>query len=303
MNQNAKMNKLSSMLVLLITKIYIADSYTLTANVLNQLGYNSQSNAININDHNIDSIDPNALNGYDNLTYFHVGYGLKTIEEHTFEGLSSLTILDLRNNLLTSLEYLHIPKQLNSLILCQNKMNYFSLSRTIGVLKKLDISNNRFRSFKSTDFTLLANLTHLKLSNNPHDFPNVIPGHLKSLVNLRSINIANLSINSIDSNFFKANTKLRCIFLSKNKISSLDNRSLIGLNDLVTVSLDYNKLTKIVSGTFQIINNPNLSCVDLSNNLVSQIGDSSFYGNAKMSVNLSNNKLREYLKVNSEILT
>jgi hypothetical protein len=241
------MNQISYWLVLLslvTSNIYIVDSYTLTANVLNQRGYNSQSAAINIYDDNIDSIDPNALNGYDKLINFYIfsnsltaldievfketanigslfiecrslnkftnskniklpnvtdfyltsnltsfnksifnafpslnrfstdnGGGTKTIDVHTFESLTNLTFLYLGYNLLTGFEYLQIPKNLKNLLLGNNNMNYFALSRTMGVLETLDISNNRFRSFKSMDFKFLANLTYLGLSNNPHAYP------------------------------------------------------------------------------------------------------------------------------------
>ena len=288
------MDKLSSLMVLvsLVTSnIYIADSYTLTPSVLNQLGYNTQSTSIDINDDNIDKMVANSLSGYGNLRYFSIGSGIKTIDVHSFELLSNLSTLDLRKNLITGFEYLQIPKQLNVLILRQNNMNYFGLSRTMGVLKTLDISKNRFRSFKSMDFTFLANLTSLYLNDNPHAYPNEIPGHMKPLVNLITVHLENLSISSIDSNFFKTNTKLKYVYLSKNNISRLDNRSFTWLNDIQTLYLNDNNLAKIASGTFQISNSPNLAYVDLSNNQISQIENSSFYGNDQMSVELSNNQL------------
>ena len=159
-----KMSKLSNFLVLLslvTSNIYIVDSYTLTTSVLNQLGYNTQSTYININDNNIDKIVANSLNGYGNLRFLYIGNGIKTIDVHAFEFLSNLSTLYLDKNLITGFEYLQIPKQLSSLILRQNNMNYFALSRTMGVLSTLDIGYNRFRSFKSMDFTFLANLTSL----------------------------------------------------------------------------------------------------------------------------------------------
>ena len=363
------MEKLSSLLLLLslvTTNIYVAKSYTITASVLNQLGYNNQSKYVNLNDNGIDKIDPNAFNGYDKLitfdilsnsvtaidievfkdtvnlknlyiecrslskltnskniklpsvTYFYLVNnitsfnkamfnafpslesfqtgpisGTKTIDVHTFESLSNLIFLSPRYNLLTGFEYLQIPKNLKVLNLDYNNMNYFALSRTMGVLDVLRIDHNLFRSFKSMDFTFLVNLTELYLSHNPHAYPNEIPGHLKPLVKLRRVGLASLNITTIDSNYFKFNTQLQQIDLSNNKISSLDNRAFNGLNDLNTVLLGYNNLTKISSGTFS---NAYLTTVELGGNQISQIEEFSFRGAYYYTyVNLNNNKLTKIL--------
>ena len=367
------MGKLSSLLLLLslvTTNIYV-ESFTITASVLTQMGYNNQSTYVDIRTYNnhidsIDSIDPNALNGYDklirlsihsdqlttidieifkgavnleelfivcrslnkftnskniklprvttlyfqnNLTSFNkpmfsafpalISFitselgrgGTKTVDVHTFESLSNLISLNLGNNLLTGFEYLQIPKNLKALHLDSNYINYFALSRTMGVLDYLDISRNRFRPFKSMDFTFLANLTTLKLGHNPHAYPHEIPGHLKPLVKLSSIDIDNLNISSIDSNYFKYNTNLWSINLRYNNISSLDNRTFYGLNRLRGIDLAYNSLTKISSGTFI---NPYLS-VYITDNLISEIEPASFRGNPEAIVNLNNNKLTKIL--------
>ena len=368
------MNRMSYWLVLLglvTINIYIADSYTVTSSVLTQMGYDTQSSYIDIEDNAVDSIDPNALNGYDkinsilisstniltidlevfkgsvnvkwmflnvtslnkltnsnnvkfqylrqlivnsNLTnlnkpmfsafpalyWFDAGNfenaarSIKTVDVHTFESLSNLSNLDLRLNSITSFEYLQIPKNLKSLILTGNNMNYFALSITMGVLSYLDISNNRFRSFKSMNFTFLANLTELYLQNNPHAYPNEISGHMKPLVKLERVDLRNLSINSIDSNFFTTNTKLQYIDLSQNKINYLDSGAFNGLIDLYSIYLSYNSLTKISSGTF---NNPYLIRLDLNDNQISQIDSSTFFGDSLYytDINLNTNKLTKIL--------
>jgi Leucine-rich repeat (LRR) protein len=158
------------------------------------------------------------LNAFPALRIVNHGGGgslhtLKTVDVHTFESLPNLTKIDLTINYITSFEYLQIPKNLKELDLSWNKMNYFALSRTMGVLETLNIGANRFRSFKSMDFTFLANLTNLDLSYNPHAYPHEIPGHMKPLVKLRSVDLKSLNISLFDSNFFKNNTKLREINL------------------------------------------------------------------------------------------
>ena len=91
------MNKLSYLLVLLsivTCNIYLTDSYTLTTSVLTQLGFNILSTSIAISDNNIDSIDPNAFNGYDKLTVISLSNdNLKTIDIEVFKGAVNLKYL------------------------------------------------------------------------------------------------------------------------------------------------------------------------------------------------------------------
>ena len=241
---------------------------------------------------NLTSLNKAMFNAFPALKiYNHGGYShcVRTVDVHTFESLPNLTKIDLNYNLITSFEYLQIPKKLKELNLYGNKMNYFALSRTMGVLESLNIASNLFRSFKSMDFTFLANLTELRLGSNPHAYPNEIPGHLKPLVKLRIVDLSFLNISLVDLNFFKNNTKLQEISLIQNKISSLDNQLFTPLNDLRIIRLDGNTLTKISSGTFY--NNPNLQNLDLRYNQISQIENSSFYGNGQTTVVLLRNQL------------
>ena len=147
-----------------------------------------------------------GLNSLTNLIF--TDSHIKTVEVHTLLALPNVTSVDLSNNDITAFEYLQIPTKLRTLNLEGNRMNYFMLSLTMGYLKYLNINKNLFRSFKSMNFTFLANLTFLDLSDNPHAYPYEIGGHMKPLVNLNEVWLNNLSISSIDSNFFKYNTNL-----------------------------------------------------------------------------------------------
>ena len=241
------------------------------------------------------------FNGLNSLVFLSFqSSNIKAIEVHTFAAFSNLTSLDLSKNELRSFEYLQIPTKLNELNLGRNIMNYFMLSRTMGVIKKLYLNSNQFRSFKSMDFTFLANLTYLDLSFNPHAYPNEIAGHMKPLVNLNNIVLNNLSISSIDSNFFKSNTKLKeislgynnisvlpfntfsnlkdleILYLPNNQITFLDNRTFIGLYNLSRIYLAYNKLTKIYPRTFY--NLTKLASIDFNSNSISEIDSSAFAG-------------------------
>ena len=281
----------------------------------NQLSQCKKLQTLEIETKNQTSLTKEHFNGLSSLiSLSFINSNIKTIEVHTFNKLPNLYFIDLRINELRSFEYLQIPPNVNALDLSGNKMNYFKLSRTMGVIQRLFINQNLFRSFKSMDFTFLTNLTHLELSNNPHAYPNEIAGHLKPLVNLSYIGLRNLSILSINSNFFKQSSKFQYIDLSYNKISSLsfntfnhlkglvwlylsynqisvlDNRTFVGLENLFYLSLESNKFTRLFPRTFY--NLSKLYSLFISDNLISEIDKSAFTGcyNLK-NIDLANNKL------------
>ena len=267
---------------------------------VNQLSPWKKLKILSISTKNQTSLTKEHFNGLSSLTFLSfMKSNIKTVEVHTLLALPNVTAVDLSYNDITAFEYLQIPDKLIRLNLEGNKMNYFMLSRTMGYLKYLYINNNLFRSFKSMDFTFLANLTILDLSNNPHAYPNEIAGHMKPLVNLIDVRLNNLSISSIDSNFFKQNLNLYRIDLNKNKISVLpyntfshlisltslglnynqinvlDNRTFVGLN-LQYISLANNNLTKIAPRTFYNLNM--LYILDASSNSISEVDSSAFIG-------------------------
>jgi hypothetical protein len=150
---------------------------------------------------NQSSLTKEHLNGLNSLTFLQFTSNIKTMEVHTLLAIPNVTNVDLSNNQMTSFEYLQIPSKLTILDLHGNRINYFKLSVTIGTVRYLYLNNNLFRSFKSMDFTFLANIWTLMLGNNPHAYPNEIASQLKPLVNIGVIGLNNLSISSIDSNF------------------------------------------------------------------------------------------------------
>ena len=294
---------------------FVQSGYQLSPLKPNQLSAWKKLQNLGILTKNQTSLTKEYFNGLNSLVYLSfMNSGIKTVEVHTFVPLTNLTYIGLSGNDITAFEYLQIPNKLDTLDLQRNKMNYFMLSRTMGAIKTLYINNNLFRSFKSMDFTFLANLTHLNLGSNPHAYPNEIAGHMKPLVNLVQIVLNNLSISSIDSNFFKQNIKLQYIDLSSNKInvlpyntfshlknlstlgfsgnqiSVLDNRTFIGLNKLYVLYLSGNKLTEIAPRTFQ--NLSTLSILSLTSNLISEIDSSAFTGCYKLeSLDIPDNRL------------
>ena len=215
---NLDSNVVNSLPNLVKLVVYNSNPIQLSPLKINQLSSWKKLLGLYISTKNQKSLTKAHFNGINSLIELSfANSNIKTIEVHTLLALPNVTFVDFTNNELTSLEYLQIPKKLETLYLQGNKLNYFRLSRTMGAVKVLTLQNNQFRSFKSMDFTFLANLMQIDLSNNPHAYPNEIASNLKPLVNLISVRLNNLSISSIDSNYFKQNTKLQYITLT-NKI-------------------------------------------------------------------------------------
>lgn len=56
------------LLILLTSKVHDLGAVTLNASLLTQLGFNNESQYVNLLAKNIDEIDPNAFKGYTKLT-------------------------------------------------------------------------------------------------------------------------------------------------------------------------------------------------------------------------------------------
>ena len=294
----------------------------------NQLSAWKKLQTLGISTKNQASLTKECFNGLGSLESLAFMYSnIKQIEVHSLLALPNVNNVDFSDNEITAFEYLQIPSNLILLRLSGNKMNYFRLSKTMGYLKYLYLDNNLFRSFRSMDFTFLAtNLTYLELSNNPHAYPNEIAGHMRPLVNLVQVFLNNLSISSIDSNFFKQNSNLFSIQLNHNKISTLpfntfshlkgltvleltynrisvlDNRTFVGLNYLRSISLSFNNITKLAPRTFYNLNM--LLILDFTFNSISEIDSSAFIGCYNLRfLYLNNNRLTKISPGTFENLT
>jgi hypothetical protein len=183
------MSRQSYLLVLLgliASNIYMADSYALTASVLNQLGYTNQSTTIEIEDNNIDSVHANAFNGYIMLN------DLRITSEH-----SNMTKIDI--------ESFREAVNLNYLSLDFPSLNKFTNSRNLilrSVLTLQLISNlTSLNKPMFNAFPSLQKFCTLKSSNN-NDFS----GNLKavdvhtfeSLSNLTLLDLQWCSITSFE---------------------------------------------------------------------------------------------------------
>lgn len=215
---------------------------------------------------NLDSSHFDGINSITALSF--TNSNIKTVDVNAFSTLPNINSIDLSGNTLTALDYLLIPNDLFLLNLESNKLISFKLAKTASVISSLNLNNNQFKSFESMDTSILTNLMYLSLSGNPHSNPQQIFTELKALTSLRSIELNNLAISTLDPSFFERNSNLIKFYLTNNKISVLPYNAFSGSKSLSTLELSYNQISSIDSRTFADLEN--LSFIYLQNNLLTK---------------------------------
>ncbi|WP_027383328.1 T9SS type A sorting domain-containing protein [Epilithonimonas caeni] len=169
------------------------------------------------------------------------GNALKGAFPTFVSSLTHLTKLDLSNNQLSG----EVPMGISSL----------------SSLTKLDISNNRLNGDPTNSLTGFFNVQDLALGGNSFTIPDV-NGLLQSFNNIKSLNIANLGLQSIPARITTF-SNLESLTLDNNPILANAYGNIAGLSKLTSLSLSGNSLTQIPT---QVTLLTQLTSLDLSNN-------------------------------------
>lgn len=167
---------------------------------------------------------------FKNLIYLDLsGNALATISADTFSGLeSSLKDLRLAQNRITGIG--NIPLQLRE-------------------LKFLDFSANSIVDIPANAFSGVENLIYLNISNNHHLAP--IPSTiLHTLTKLRSLDLSNTGIKSLQVELFANSPDLEVILLRNNAIQEIGDGSFSNLKNITLIDLSHNNIMTIKSSAF-----------------------------------------------------
>nr|XP_006205760.1 nephrocan isoform X2 [Vicugna pacos] len=178
-----------------------------------------------------------------------------------FEGLEKLKILELKNNLLSSLS----PSMLSSLVSLQSLMldgnNIESVAGALELphLTRMSMENNQLHLIPAGFFTSLQSLQFLSFSSN---FLTKVPINLpKSLLSLK---MERNRLKVIRFRDMKHLENLSHLYLSENLLSSIDGAQL--LTNLTTLELSQNQLP-----TLPLRLPARLQKLDISNNLIQRV--------------------------------
>jgi Leucine-rich repeat (LRR) protein len=204
---------------------------------------------------------------------------LETLSERTMEGLLRLEYLDLHDNQLTSLpetifdsSRIRVVERIN---LSGNRFNEIPirvLQRQSMSLLSLKIARNRMVEVFTQD--IVNNVKELDLSENPLS-ESAVRGILGEAKILRSLNLARTGIKTIP----RLETPfLKYLNLSGNAIADIKPITLERTTMLESLDVSRNRLTDFTNlvSTFKIL--PVLQNLDISNNDVKTINESSFDG-------------------------
>ncbi|XP_034949223.1 toll-like receptor Tollo [Chelonus insularis] len=204
---------------------------------------------------------------------------LTKIDGFVFKGLLSLQVLRLeRNNIeILSEGCFSSLRNLHSLTLSHNKISRFDPSHTVGLgsIVQLFLDSNRLHTLHRHAFVNVSTLQDFSLSGN--SFTD-IPEAIRELKNLKTLDLGN------------------------NKISSINNYSFVGLNELYGLRLVDNKLENITRDTFSAL--PALQVLNLASNTIRHVEQSAFARNSVLrAVRLDGNQLTEIRGVFTSIST
>ena len=243
---------------------------------------------------------------------------LATLNESIFDELTSLSYLELHNNILISLP-IHVFRgliNLEKLYLRENQLvtlNESVFNPLVGLIY-LTLGSNKLNSLPSNVFNKLTSLTRLWLNDNKLQILNEsifnelrslnqlvlydnkltsLPGGLfLELGNLIELYFYGNNIVKLNSNMFHNLNNLRTIDIYENKLASLPHDVFHNLSHLEHLFLYDNHLKWLNAGLLKGLRS--LDILNVSSNLLAHIDFDIFKDTVSMTyLDLSNNRLKE----------
>ncbi|KAG8189464.1 hypothetical protein JTE90_018117 [Oedothorax gibbosus] len=283
--------------------------------------------ALYLHNNSIFSLPPGIFSGLQQLGILNLSLNqISSLSLETFVDLIRLVILDLRGNKLTSLDsalfqsqyslqMLHLSHNhidiiaentfsslynLYSLDLGENSLRHLDILTLNGlyVLSDLRLSFNRISSVHPDVFKNCSSIENIDLQGNRLDH---IPIALRSLQFLRSLNLNNNSIKSLDDSSFQDLKQLHHLRISKNELENVTKDTFKHLKSLKSIDLSQNQIRNLEHGIFDYLEV--LSEVNLSDNYLEDINGIFMTLTNLVSLNVSRNKIQwfDYAVIPTEL--
>ncbi|XP_049806878.1 toll-like receptor 7 [Schistocerca nitens] len=187
-----------------------------------------------------------------------------------FKDVSFLQILDLRNNTLMYIEdNTFLPLyNLHTLNLSHNKLTSLSAATFSGlfILNSLSMSYNEIASIHHQAFSNCSGLKELDMSNNLMDS---VPEALQALSFLKTLDLGENQISYFQNGSFRNLNQLTGLRLLGNNVGNLTKGMFWDLTSLQVLNLSKNKIQQIERGTFE--HNYHIEAIRVDSNYLTDI--------------------------------
>ena len=253
------------------------------------------------------TIELGAFNGLTKLTGLSMqGNKISDILPGTFENMSSLEYLDLRNNeikhlnsaMFGGLGAFHGLTNLTQLLMWGNEISEImpGTFENLSSLEYLDLSYNKIKYLNSAMFSGLGafngltKLTRLSILRNK--ISDILPGTFENMSSLEHLQLGYNRIVNLDSAVFSGLINLKYVGLSANKLQYLHPHTFLGLPNIKHLHLKKNMFLQVPTDR-NFINSSSLSRLYMSLCNISSVSAETF---AKVSslehLDLGENNLR-----------
>ena len=257
-----------------------------------------QVRTLDLSDLGLVSVDPAAFSGFNSLLLSKLilaNNTLKTLPATVFAGLTSLEVLDLRNNYIAGLRkntFSDLRSSLTSLFLSNNVITNGGLPDGLlsrfDQLTSLEIEDNLLTRLPATMLVGSTNIAELSLAGNR--ITTFTGDSFSSLQRLVKLQLDRNDIVALTTGTFRSLTSLRELDLSGNRLLHLYDESLEGLDSLMTLNLSVNQLSNLTVNVLLPLTR--LKSLDLSHNLFRRLSNGLFVNKTTLvTVNLSGNNL------------
>lgn len=195
---------------------------------------------------------------------------MSRVDSGTFKSLIDLNTLHLQYNEIESIaedafSQLH---NLQTLVLSHNSLSRLDSMSMAGLtgLTSLSLDNNKLEVIDENMFKNVTSLFELNFSNNKL---RAVPSAIRSLSNLRSLDLSYNLITDINNSSYQGIEQLYGLNLESNRIGNLTKGVFSELPSLRILNLSKNRIVKIDQTTFEDV--PDLHALRLDSNFIGDI--------------------------------
>ncbi|XP_043267748.1 toll-like receptor Tollo [Venturia canescens] len=215
---------------------------------------------------------------------------LTRIDAYVFKSLYSLQVLKLEHNDIDTLAdgCFSSLRNLHSLTLSHNKIVRFEPAQSAGLaaLVQLFFDSNRLRDLHHHVFTNVTGLQDVSISGN---LLSEVPGAVRELRSLKTLDLGNNNIARIDKESFAGLDELYGLRLVDNKLENVSREAFSSLPALQVLNLASNMIRHVEQSAFA--SNPMLRAIRLDGNELTEIRGAFTSLSTLVWLNVSDNKL------------